>query len=176
LIRDFYSYIQEEDDQDLISYYFLTDRGDYYYVYFDPYQYDGYIDSYPNLLGLGFGFGFHRVSKQEGWTADPKIGDTISNIVLHFIRERTNEVVLLYHCEYGDKKQRGRDKIFQDWYNNSAIKDTIIKKRLQVSQIERDGKETNIYMGYLTPDKNNKKNEVEQEFTLFAEKLVANKP
>ena len=176
MIRDFYSYIQEQDDDDVISYSFLTSHGLLYYVYFDPYEYNDHIGRYPHLLNSGYGFGFHRMSKGKGWINDPKTGETISKIIFDFIEDRGNDVVLLYHCDYSDAKQKGRDKIFNNWYTKSKIKKAIIKKSVKVSQIEENGKETDYFMGYLTTIENPKKEEVEIEFTTFAENLVSGKP
>lgn len=176
MIQDFYSYIQEEDDKDVISYSFLTSHGSLYYVYFDPYQYTEHTEKYPNLLNFGYGFGFHRISRQKEWVYDSKIGETISKIVFDFIEEYGNRVVLLYHCDFADKKQKGRDKIFHNWYENSKIKESIIKERIKINQVDNNGKEVDFFLGYLTARKNDKYKEVGNEFSIFAEALASNKP
>jgi len=172
LIPDFYSYTQEEDDGDVISYSFITSNGSLYYVYFDPYQYIKYTDVYPHLLRFGYAFGFQRSVKGHGWLSDTKIGSTISKIIFDFIQENGNEVVLLYHCDYADKKQKGRDKIFNEWYENSEIKHAFIKKRVEVNITNDKGNENDYYVGYLTSINNHHSINVENEFSMFAEKLV----
>ena len=176
MIKDFYSYTQEKDDEDIISYSFLTSNGSLYFVYFDPYHYVKYVNDYPNLLNPGFGFGFGRAHKASGvWRQDALIGETIAKIVSDFIAEYGNEVVLLYHCEYLDGKQKARNKVFHDWYNDSQIKDAVIKKGLVVNLFDREGIETDYFVGYLTSCHNKNSTQVEEEFSVFAEKLVTNK-
>ncbi len=177
MINNFYSYILEEDDSDVISYSFLTSNRSVYYVYFDPYEYVRYTDNYPHLLESGFAFGFQRIIKGNGpWISDLKIGETISRIVIDFIKEHGADVVLLYHCDYSDKKQRGRDKIFNDWYECSAMKQSFIKKKIAVIIVNKNGGVIDYYMGYLTSKNNSLSQNVEDEFSLFAENLASNKP
>jgi hypothetical protein len=176
LIGDFYSYIQEVDEEDVITYSFATSNNILYSVYFDPYAYSVHVDKYPDLLNLGFTFGFYRVSStQEAWVQDPMIGITISKIVFDFIQEYGDDVVLLYHCDYADRKQEGRDKIFHQWYELSEIKHSIIKKRIEIKQVEENGTTTAFYLGYLTSIQNPKRENIQNEFSLFAENLSANK-
>ncbi|WP_145959412.1 DUF6169 family protein [Flavipsychrobacter stenotrophus] len=147
-----------------------------HYVYFDPYQYVDHIDNYPALLRLGYGFGFQRMSIPNTFDADPLVGKTISRIIFDFIEERSNEVVLLYHCEYIDKKQKGRDRIFQEWYDNSPAKELVIKKRIEINQTDSSGNRISFFMGYLVSGKNRNKLKIDEEFSTFADKLIAGKP
>jgi hypothetical protein len=105
------------------------------------------------------------------WIQDQKIGETISKIVFDFIDEHGNEVVLLYHCDFADGKQKGRDKIFKAWYENSSIKEGMVRKRIEIREIKENGESIDYYMGYITSDLNPLKEDVESEFSLFAEKF-----
>lgn len=173
---DFYSYLQEKDDEDVIAYSFVTDNGSLYYVYFDPYQYVGYTNVYPNLLSLGYGFGFHRPFKPDGsWPKDEKIGATISKIISDFIEENGDEVVLLYHCDHEDSKQRGRNLIFNRWYNTTDIQATILKQSIKIDQVTESGDDVEMHMGYLTSRDNPLLHDVKKEFLTFAENLTSYK-
>ncbi len=171
MIKDFYSYIKEEES-DIISYSFLTITNALYYVYFDPYQYALHVEDYPNLLKLGYGFGFERMSKPSNWVEDPLIFSTISQIVFDFIQDNGNEVVLLYHCDNSDQKQKGRDKIFEDWYRKSELNTEIFKKRISICHRNSEDQEITMFMGYLTSESNQSKSQIEEEFQFFAENLV----
>lgn len=170
----FYSYLQEEDDNDLITYSFRTSKGSLYYVYFNPYEYNTYTQQYPCLFKLGFGFGFFRTFKSANdKLPDPIVGLTISRIVTDFIEEKGNDVVLLYHCDHSDGKQKGRDKIFTDWYNESGSENEIIMNRVQITREDTAGNKTELFIGYLTPATNANKLEVEEEFSLFGANIIS---
>ncbi len=176
MVNDFYSYTQEVDEDDIVSYSFRTGAS-IYYVYFDPYQYASYVEKYPNLLTLGFGFGFNRINTNSLSTStrDHKIGVTISKIVFDFIQERGDKVVLLYHCDFQDEKQKGRDRIFNEWYESSEIKDNIFKQRLHIT-VEYEDRTSDLFMGYLTSAKNENKDAVDCEFMTFGQNLASSKP
>lgn len=170
----FYSYLQEEDDNDLITYSFRTAKGSLYYVYFNPYEYNNYTHQYPYLLRLGFGFGFFRTYRATtDRLPDPIVGLTISRIVMDFIEEKGNDVVLLYHCDHTDGKQKGRDKIFVEWHNLSGNKNKITMNRVQITREDTNGKKTELFIGYLTPTRNPNMSEVEEEFSLFGANIIS---
>lgn len=174
-MEDFYSYIQEEDNEDIISYSFLTHNGSLYSVYFDPYQYVKYISEYPGLFTQGYGFGFNRVLKSKNWEKDPLIGVTIAKIVIDFIEERGSGVVLLYHCDYVDNKQNGRNKIFNTWFDLTNVSQSIVDNRVKVDLPQIDGSVLHTFMGYLTSINNINRGKASEEFTAFAERLAVNK-
>lgn len=172
MIADFYNYIVEEDENNVITYGFSTKSGALYYVYFDPNQYVEHIDKYPALLNAGFGFGFFRYGAQNHAKSDLKIANTISRIIIDFMNETSHDSVLLFHCDYGDNRQGSRDKLFETWYNNCDAKNEIIKKRIEVNRINDDGSITEFFLGCLISVKNKKANEVETQFDLFSENLT----
>lgn len=173
MMTDFYSYLQEEDDNDIVAYSFKTVNGSLYYVYFDPYEYNGYTEVYPNLLNLGFGLGFSRASKsQNDNNSDPRVGVTISKIVSDFIEEKGTEVVLLFHCDHSDGKQKGRDKIFLKWYQVYNSNNSVLMRRMQVNGTDARGNEMQLFLGYLTPVNNPHLIAVGEEFDHFAEQLT----
>jgi hypothetical protein len=129
------------------------------------------------LLKYGYAFGFFRTYKSgEGWKNDPLIGETISKIIRDFISTHGPEVVLLYHCDYSDRKQKGQDKTFERWYQNSAVNHQFIKKRIEVDIVNNQGIQTEYFIGYLTSCDNPGKLVVEIEFARFAESLTIGKP
>jgi hypothetical protein len=79
---------------------------------------------------------------------------------------------LLYYCDHADGKQKGRDRIFQEWYESLQIKNIVIKKRIEVKGVLVGGKKTNLYVGYLTSIKNPQRQDVENDFFLFAEDIA----
>lgn len=166
----------EEDDEDIISYSFQVSNGSIYSVYFDPYQYVKYTDRFRYLLHNGYGFGFTRVYKAlSPWTKDPLIGTTIARIIVDFIETNGANTVLLYHCDFSDKKQKGRSMIFDQWHSGSDMTHLIKKRSLEVEKPLQDKKETN-YIGYLTSCTNPDIVKVEDEFVIFVEDLIGNKP
>jgi len=176
LINNFYPYIQEEDGDDIIAYSFISSNGAIYAIYFDPYQYLEYVNDYPILLSYGFGLGFYRKAKEGTiYGNDNLISATISQIILDFLESNPPDTVLLYHCDYKDGKQKGRNKIFNNWYTKSPYNNTIIKNSIPIYINNQDGVVSDYYLGYLTNSNNTNIDALETEFLLFAENLILNK-
>lgn len=176
MIDNFYPYILEEDDDDVICYSFITSCGSIYVVYFDPYQYIEHVENYPNLLSSGFGFGFNRMIRSKTISnIDILIYHTISKIISDFLESCHPNTVLLYHCDYKDGKQKGRNKIFNNWYNKSSLKTSFIKRSIPIYITSENEDVTDYYVGYLTSVNNSNKELIEDEFSLFAENIIANK-
>lgn len=128
-----------------------------YTVYFDAYQYQNYLERYPNLLQSGYAFGFFRIGPApEGKKVhDELIYPTIYKIVLDFMEEYGNLSVLLYHCDSKDKKHPYRNKLFQNWEEALDEDNSICRTSLK-AQIGEDAQDNHhfVYMGIIA-DKSN---------------------
>jgi hypothetical protein len=172
---DHYTYSRDEEAEDQVSYFFFTDNH-IYTVVFDPYQYSSYTDEYPTLLNNGIGLSFFRfdnnnIVKQK---EDPKIASTICQILKDYLAEQTADVVLLYHCDHKDHKQKGRSILFSKWNTKHNPDNRMIKREIE---FDHDGRK--YYLGYITSTKNDLHEKVDSEFDTFAMNIVkddADKP
>ena len=113
-----YTFYKLQIEDESIVYAFTTDYNLIYNVYFDFSMYQEYIEDYPNLLTHSYGFGFFNnpfiVDKVQKKTKDGRVSTTIHNIILDFLATQNNNTFLLYHCDFKDKKQAFRHKLFKN--------------------------------------------------------------
>lgn len=105
-----YPTYQEENDSE---FFFTTDEGDDYTIYFTDTE--GYFPklSYSNSVKL---FGFDYLGKPKSVKYDRKISDTIITSILNFLSKETN--ILIYVCGQSDAKQRYRNRLFNRWFKD----------------------------------------------------------
>lgn len=178
MISDYYSYIVEELE-DIVTYNFRASNNAVYSVYFSPNQYAGYLDNYPTLLHNGYAIGINRDSNVLDSELDAQgkllLKNTIDVIIADFMRDKNNDIVLLYHCEHNDGKQAYRDRKFDYWYNTSEASKALNKEGVILQENKPDGSVENYYMGYLTPNDNPNIEVVYSEFSDFAVNLTGDK-
>lgn len=58
---------------------------------------------------------------------DPKIRNTVTNVLGKFLKAYGKENVIFYYCENQDGKEKGRSKLFNSWFHHHQAKDSIIK-------------------------------------------------
>ena len=175
--EDFSSYsVEDLLDDNSVVYAFVTATGVVYNVYFRPNEYDRYIEHFPNLLDNYFGFGFFKLSKPAKVNIrDEKIYITIARITASFISTQHKDTVLLYHCDHEDGRQKGREKVFSNWYKTSHHSTHLTKRTVELVLPDYNGVETCYYMGYLTAKDNTILDKVEAEFESFVEHLIIDK-
>jgi len=173
--KDYYSFLSEEDEEGNISYGFITDYGLVYVVYFNVNEYTPYVEDFSTLLQDGYAFGFNRIrpNKHQKNSADPKVFSTIHQILLDFFKDKGNNTVLLYHCDDSDNKQRGRNKLFNDWnVNYKAQPDQLLVKHSVEVDVPRKDHLRTVYLGYIISNQNPESDKIAQQFEDFAVALI----
>lgn len=164
-----YTYIKEEIEDLSNIYSFITSQQVVYRVYFSIDEYSGYLDDYPNMLQNGYAIGFYKSSEVEGekYKQDPRVKETICKIILDFFSLIGNELVLLYHCDRIDGRQRTRDAIFNKWFDEHPSSKNYFKYCIKVEVPKPDGNIEDNFMGYIISKKNTHINEIRNEFEDF---------
>lgn len=123
MIRTIYDYYTHEfrEEGGIVAAYFQTKTGTEYRVYFYPAK-DTFDISHDSVLyRRGYYFGFTKVSPNEDKKEafDPRVMNTISNIINEFYESDGIECVLLFHCsgEWGDDKKLKRARRFSLWFS-----------------------------------------------------------
>jgi hypothetical protein len=138
------------------DYIFTTGSGIVYSVYLlnDAL----YFSEFPEFSEEVSTFGFDIISNPSRKTPfDPRVRITISNIILNYLSAQQDKV-LFFVCDSADARQRGRMRIFEQWYNF-----------LKVSYIEKYNEsiltpEMEIYCSILLHSKNIMRNHIISSF------------
>lgn len=162
-MKEFYAYIKEETDYEESVFSFKTNTGSVYSVSFDPHFYSDKINSFPILLENGVALVISIQHKGEYIGEDKLIGNTIVKIVYDYLKDCYNNIVLLYHCDYVDGRQKARNKKFEQWYKNSEI-----EKDFEHYPIEIEVDNISYFVGCFACKENPKKDDVYDEFISFA--------
>ncbi len=104
-----YQYKIEEDENPLFSFY--TKHNLSYFVSFKKMDFEN--DYFSNLYSLDF----WEIENQK-FIKDDSIENTIIEIIFEFFKKSPNSL-LHYVCDSNDKRQNGRSKLFDNWYNKS---------------------------------------------------------
>lgn len=179
-MSEFYSFeINDLPEQRRTEYWFITNNGIVYYAYIiGAPEYLDEFESFNYLNKYGYVFGF---SPQEDFgneyrpSHDPLIGPTICRIIQDFMR-RFEKVVLVYHCESTDGKQRQRNITFGQWFNAHQGIQPIYKNKVQLEVQLIDGTVRKEYLGYFASCPHTDIEIADLEFQQFAkEKITAGK-
>ncbi len=103
---------------------------------------------------------------------DERIEHTVGKIISDFFTANGNQSVLLFHCDFTDKRQKCRDQLFTLWYNNSPEKNNYYRERVGTTVFET---EDTHYMGFLTPINNPNLALVQLEFDACYFNLIQDK-
>ncbi|MET7253877.1 DUF6169 family protein [Dyadobacter fermentans] len=95
------------------QYFFDTTHGHRYFVRFTPAHYLFQIDCAP--CKNTFEVSFHHEEKIQ--IPDQRVKYTIIHLILKFISEHQGPIV--YVCDNLDKKERGRRRLFNRWFQES---------------------------------------------------------
>lgn len=165
-----YSYYKNEIADNSIVYSFTTDFKRIYTVYFDGAMYADFLEFYPKLLEKGYGFGFYyeAYAEEDKKKFDDRIYITIHEIILDFFESTGTDVILLFHCDHKDKRQSGRNKLFDKWHSSSTNND-IVKIGLEV---EIKSEPVHHYIGFITKTQNPHIPIAIQELTSFSVDIV----
>ena len=164
LSANYYSYVKVIDD-DGVFYQFITKHSIGYTVYFRLYEYSKYVNNFPLLLQKGYSFGLRKQKFDDSKRNinDIKVFSTIYNIVADFFSDYGKDVILLYHCDFSDKRQAHRNKLFDLWEKNVLSENTISKYSVEV-QIGHD----DFYLGFISLNDNPLIEEIKSEFAEFS--------
>ncbi len=104
------------------NFFFSTENGIEYIVYFTNSIAESFKPQFPNLASEIFDFGFEPLNKldkeiQLKSKHDPRIKDTIINVVATFFKE--NQKALIYTCSTLEGKQKARSRLFNRWFNDT---------------------------------------------------------
>lgn len=176
-IRDFYSYIFQEEDQ-VTAVYFSTHTGTEYRVYFYPASeyFDG-ISEETLLYKQGYFFGFTKLAPNEDKKEhiDTRVRNTILQAISDFFDEKGIDKVLIFYCDDGDGKKAKRAKCFDEWYQAAEIKNCF-KKIDEEIVIPLDTGNVDIdYMSLIIECKNPQEESITKEFQQLKERLIGNK-
>jgi hypothetical protein len=172
LPNNYYSFLQEQDEDGSFFYYFGTSQNFVYTVYFKIDEYSQYVRNFPLLLQNGYALGFRKTSlagNLSNKSYDTKIFPTIFQIINDFFESNGNETVLLYHCDTSDEKQEKRSRLFNKW--ESYLEDTFLERH----SIEVRINESDYYLGFITSTQNADINELKIEFDDFAFFIIQEK-
>lgn len=161
------------------EYWFITNSGVVYYAYIiGAPEYLDEFESFEYLNKYGYVFGFspqEDFEKDDKQYHDPLIRPTICHIILDFMR-RFEKVVLIYHCDAADGKQRQRNIAFSQWFNAHQGIQPIHKNKLQLEVQLIDGTIRKEYLGYFASCSDTEIEMADREFKQFArEKITAGK-
>lgn len=168
-----YEYKLFDDEDGELSYTFESVNGALYSVTFDVREYNDYTERYPHLFNFGHALSFFRMTRPiQKSKLDERIEHTIGKIISDFFTDNGNEAVLLFHCDFSDKRQKCRDHLFTQWYSNSPEKNNYFRERVGATVFE-----TNVthYMGFLTPMNNPNLALVQLEFDACYFNLIQDK-
>ncbi len=165
-----YDYFKEQIDDGSVVYLFDTGGASFFTVTFDINLYANHLDRFPYLLKNGYGLSIYPEGEK---ISSPKISNTIKAILADFLDTEDKEAFLLYHCDYKDKKQAARNRLFQTWYLETKQKcDIYYKYSLEVEIDTGDDGKVKHYVGFISKDENKGKGEAIEEFEQFSVDLV----
>lgn len=119
--------------EDGLSYYFTTDSGREYYVYFV--KYPTAFDNIPDINSTAYMLNVDLKNDSTAIdTLDLKIGATICSIIERFFENNQN--VALYVCDNSDSKQLVRKRKFDIWF--ATYCPDYLRKYDQTLPIEED--------------------------------------
>ena len=106
-------YSISSDDQ---GYFFATDLNVTYRIIFE--NLDQIFKQYPSLQGRVFSFSFYPISinRKTKIKADPRVKGTIALAISNFFRKHSN--LIAFVCDSTDKREAGRKKLFDKWFND----------------------------------------------------------
>lgn len=179
VITEFYSYLFQEEEQ-VTAAYFSTRTGTEYRIYFYPAS--EYFDALPgdSLLNKnGYFFGFTKLAPNEDKNEafDPRIRNTILQIVSDFFEEVAGaDKVLIFHCDDADGRKAKRSKSFGDWYESSDTSSCFLKIDETIVLLDEHGKVVDEdYLSLIIQCDNLEKEQIVKEFQSLKESLIANK-
>lgn len=106
-------------------YFFVTDSGHTYEVYFDSQKGifpEGVLDEH--AVWMGFVCRPKRTREEKKQGNDEKIGATIMHLVANLFSQR-KWALLIYICSDEDGQDRERSILFKRWYKSSPFKEKI---------------------------------------------------
>jgi hypothetical protein len=99
------------------GYSFVTDFGVEYRCYFIDYS---FLIEAEDLKSIRIrSFNIEPTSRTSHLKLDPKVKETVKEIILDFFRRP--EDVLVYICDSVDQRQMGRARKFDSWFRESEI-------------------------------------------------------
>ncbi len=119
-----YKFITVKDNY----YQFTTTAGTGYACYFLSYA--NYFNEYKDIANNVYAFNIEMMVKGKTTVIDPRLGNTIVQIIKTFLNELTNAVV--YVCDASDSKELLRKRKFDTWFREHDD-GTIIKNYLHIS-------------------------------------------
>ena len=105
-----YSYTKDDG-----AYIFITDHDfTYNVIFYDlTFLYSEVLSNHVEVFS--FTFDNNNTGKKKN---DKRVSLTISKILFEFLREFP-DVAVVYTCDNTDKKEKGRNKLFGEWFNSS---------------------------------------------------------
>ncbi|MCP9750465.1 DUF6169 family protein [Ferruginibacter sp. HRS2-29] len=183
-IHDYYSHEFNEDDG-VIAANFITKTGTQYRVYFYPaVDYFDQIQSGMRLSEASYYFGFTKVAPNEGKAEhyDPRVMNTIVNVINEFYEEQGKESILIFHCsdEGGNDKKYKRAKLFNDWFERATSKYCYKKFNEEIIVNEYTGQNGEVvtdkeYMSLIIQCDNNDINKALEEFQVIKDAIISGK-
>lgn len=116
------------------------------------------------------------VDKEFSKRNDPKVENTLVEIIKHYLRRHNRESVLIYHCDTTDNRQHCRDRLFENWFSKFNHNDEFYKDRVMVELPQENGIAREYYLGFITNNSNPNIKLVKEEFSRFSYILPLNKP
>ncbi len=131
-------------DDSLSAYCFSTAKGIVYrFAFTEDYTFNSIAsnDEFENQYQLIV----ERVSG-DSLNHDPRIADTISNIIIRFFEDKRNSLLCIYSDENGREKHRFI--VFERWYKKNPAK-SYIEKIDRILEIEFKGESRFYYTSFL---------------------------
>lgn len=166
---NYYSFIQEEDEEG-IFYYFITKDNIVYTAYFKIDEYINHVNDFPLLLQNGYAFGFRKTNLNNSKNlSDKAVFQTIIEIMKDFFNSKERTAVLLYHCDYSDEKQTARSRLFNIWAS------TVSNNSFEKHDVEVVIGKISYHLGFITSIDNPSLKDLRNEFDSFSYHIIQGK-
>lgn len=177
-IIDFYSYLFQEQE-DVIAFYFKTNTGTDYRVYFYPItEYFDTLKQNTLLYHYGYFFGFTKLAPNEEKKEplDCRVRNTILNVINKFFEEKGLDKILLFYCDDGDGKNFKRVTVFDSWFNFAETKTRFKKYDEEIVIIDQNGNKIDVnYISLIIECDNPNDTKILIGFQSLKEQFIANK-
>ena len=184
LFNDYYTYEFIEEEGIIVSV-FNTKTGTKYRVYFYPAKdYFSYLNEDCVIYLYGYFFGFTKIGEDEfkRENFDPKVKNTIINIIKEFYSTAEGKPLLIFQCSDidGNDNKLKRAKLFDIWFRWADSDNYFRKENEQIVVNEYIGENGELvtekeYSSLIVKNNNGIIEQAINEFQELKETLTSNK-
>ena len=181
-IYDFYSHEFITEDGVIVAS-FTTKTSTEYRVYFYPAKdyFDDVVDG--SIISMyGYYFGFTKVAPNEDKKEpfDPRIMNTIVNVIDEFYSSNGKECLLIFHCssDWGNDKKEKRARRFDEWFERANTKKCFKKynEEIVVNEFVSNEGITTVdkeFMSIILQCENENESVALEEFRFIKDQLIS---